>query len=528
MMLDRDKLRTCAALIKALIAGDENARGPLADWIEEYGCPNVESPFIRLHTARAIDALRNGWPITKVDYSVAEPYKYSPRIGNGQVWYRLGIFPADIWSTTVTLLDYANARINVVLFWAGVGCPGGNSDLLTCTWRVWRAGGRLTRPTANRGAIPRGSKRTRRPPMENSKIEWTDHTFNPWRGCTKISSGCLNCYAETQSKRNPGVLGQWGPEGTRVVASEAKWAEPLKWNRQAAERHANWRRAAMMQRSEYDGPDPWERPRVFCASMADVFEEWSGPMHASNGNPLWWCFGSLSNSPHPSDFDTRAGCRVATMADIRERLFQTIGDTPHLDWLLLTKRPENAVRMTDRWPANVWLGVSVEDQAAANERIPVLLTIPAKVRFLSCEPLLGPVDLSHIRIPLAGDSYMTRSALRGTDGLNRGKETPGRDKRIDWVIAGGESGNGARPCRVEWIQLLVEQCRAANVACFVKQLGARTEVEDPLAVLRAQPIGMPGCGPRTWVPLPLRDFKGGDPDEWPADLRVRQFPEVAP
>lgn len=159
---------------------------------------------------------------------------------------------------------------------------------------------------------------------ENSKIEWCHHTHNPWRGCTRVSQECAKCYAETLSHRNPGTLGVWGPNGTRVFAAEATWREPLKWDRKAK--------------------DAGERHRVFCASLADVFEDWGGSVTGSNGNRLWWCHGSLSNSPLPS-VGMEKGCRWATLDDVRSRLFDLIDETPNLDWLLLTKRPENIDRM---------------------------------------------------------------------------------------------------------------------------------------------------------------------------------------
>jgi len=315
---------------------------------------------------------------------------------------------------------------------------------------------------------------------ENSKIEWTHHTFNPWRGCSKVSPGCANCYADTLSKRNPGTLGVWGPDGTRVVASETAWREPLRWDHTAA--------AA------------GQRHRVFCASLGDVFEDWTGRMTAANGNPLWWCHGSLSNSPIPS-VGLGPGCRWADMTDVRCRLFfQTIPATPHLDWLVLTKRPENFRHMLpDHWfdqpRPNVWLGVSVEDQQHADERIPLLLDTPAAVRFLSCEPLLGPVD------------------LRKVPGLNKLPGVHAAEGRgpagIDWVIVGGESGPGARPCNIAWVRSIVKQCQAANVPCFVKQIGSRPVTADFFANGAFRP----------------HDRKGGDPAEWPPDLRVREFPQ---
>jgi protein gp37 len=333
-----------------------------------------------------------------------------------------------------------------------------------------------------------------------TKIEWCDATFNCWRGCTKISEGCKACYAETMSGRNPKTLGVWGPNGTRVVASEAKWREPLKWNKLAAGGRLP------------DGtPNPdGRRPRVFCASLADVFEDWAGPVTASNGNPLWWCHGSLSNSPIPSTGLTE-GCRLATMDDVRQRLFDTIAETPHLDWLILTKRPAvmrdwlrgefmgadgtgNAHAATWPWP-NVWLGVSVEDQKAAKERIPVLLDVPAAVHFLSCEPLLGEVDVSDYL-------YVFKTHQKG-------QQWP--HGPVNWVIVGAESGPGSRTMQIEWARSLVRQCKDAGRACFVKQLGG-TYYEDRAGGDRLRIV--------------LNDRKGGDIEEFPADLQVRQFPEV--
>lgn len=294
--------------------------------------------------------------------------------------------------------------------------------------------------------------------MEDSKIEWCHHTLNPWRGCTKVSAGCANCYAETMSGRNPAVLGVWGPNGTRVVAAEAQWRLPLKWDREARE--------------------AGERRRVFCASLADVFE---GP-------------------------ETMPAACVQAVNEARARLFALIQDTPNLDWLLLTKRPENFAatlraaldtgklringtkRGLKHWnvvdwlhgncPPNVWLGTSVEDQAAADARIPHLLCIPAAVRFLSCEPLLSDVQLH----------------LFGTLPES---ETPGEyvqvRQRLHWVIAGGESGPGARPMHPDWARSLRDQCQAAEVPFFFKQWGE---------YLHAHPSEL------HLSPGPLADFQG--------------------
>ena len=222
---------------------------------------------------------------------------------------------------------------------------------------------------------------------ENSKIEWTTHTFNPWWGCTKVSEACKNCYAETWAKR----VGQkvWGPMVQRRTMSETHWKQPLKWNRQA------------------EGAA--DRPRVFCASMADVFED------------------------RPE------------LAAPRARLFELIETTSNLDWLLLTKRPQNVKRLAKwqrKWPENVWLGTTVELQARAEELLPLLTDIPAKVRFISAEPLLGPLDLR----PWLGST-------------------------IDWVITGGESGSKARPASPKWFRDIHHQCMEMSVAFHFKQWG---------------------------------------------------------
>jgi len=301
---------------------------------------------------------------------------------------------------------------------------------------------------------------------EVTKIQWTTSTFNPWRGCTKVSEGCRFCYAEKQSKRNPGTLGMWGPQGTRVLASESKWREPLAWEKEQAVRVR-----------EYGSiTPPW---LVFCASLADVFENWPGQMTDARSNPLW------AHPPGCACCNDMHGCPY-TLQDARQRLWDLIRDTPHLTWQLLTKRPENVRGMVPaywlaHWPANVWIGTSVEDQEAADERIPHLLRVPAHVRFLSAEPLLGPVHL-----PI--------------DDLVSG--------RIRWVIIGGESGPHARPFEIAWGRSIIQQCQAAGTAVFMKQVGNHACYEHDEALLRYR----------------TKDPKGGDPDEWPTDLRVRDFP----
>lgn len=255
----------------------------------------------------------------------------------------------------------------------------------------------------------------------DTKIQWAHHTFNPWWGCVRVSPGCVRCYAETFDRRVSGVAGShWGATSERRFFGDKHWNEPLKWNKEAI--------AA------------GERRRVFCASMADVFEA------------------------------------RADLVEPRARLYRLIEATPGLDWMLLTKRPENIGGVP--FLPNVWLGTTVED-VARKSRIDLLRNVPARIRFLSIEPLLE--DLG--RLELWG---------------------------IDLVIVGGESGHNARPCEVSWIRSVRDQCVAARVACFVKQLGSRPRCIG----------GVPGVRPQ----MGLKDPKGGDPSEWPKDLQVREMP----
>lgn len=257
--------------------------------------------------------------------------------------------------------------------------------------------------------------------MGKTAIEWTDFTFNPWWGCVKISPACDNCYAAAFSHR----LGRdhWGPHATYRTFGDKHWQEPLRWNDEA--------QAAGV------------RKRVFCSSMADVFDN-------------------------------------AADQALRERLWILICATPDLDWLLLTKRPQNiqgmlpAEWLTRRRP-NVWLGTTVENQDEADRRIPHLLRVPARVHFLSCEPLLGPLNIEPwLRCDQCG--YTARDAATLMDHhLCKAKTLP-----ISWVISGGESGPKARPSHPDWFRSLRDQCEAAGVAYLHKQNGewAPGEVAD--------------------------------------------------
>lgn len=242
---------------------------------------------------------------------------------------------------------------------------------------------------------------------ENSKIEWTDHTFNPWEGCQKVGPGCDHCYAENRNARFAGGQAiNWGPGAPRRRTSVSNWKLPLRWNAQAEAFQAQHGR----------------RQRVFCASLADVFDN-------------------------------------AVSREWRDDLAALILDTADLDWLLLTKRIGNAGAMLgemflDGPPANVWLGATVVNQAEADRDILKLLRIPASVRFLSMEPLLGPVSFEGL---FANPSNIA-------DGTNALEE-------LDWVIVGGESGPGARPMHPDWALSLRDQCEAVGTAFMFKQWG---------------------------------------------------------
>lgn len=346
-----------------------------------------------------------------------------------------------------------------------------------------------------------------------TQISWCDSTFNPWRGCSKVHTGCAHCYAEATSKRNETILGTWGPNGTRVVAAERAWSDVLKWNAAAAK--------------------AGRRDRVFCASLADVFEDWSGPIKSHNGETLL----TLDASEYFTE-PSYPHSRNLKLDDVRRRLFALIDSTPSLDWLLLTKRPENVRRF---WPAvavksqeqaddrnergelyrrNVWIGTSISDQETADKATPELLKLRdlAPVLFLSAEPLVGPVDLSK------WFGVQTEGQWLNVVECGHSRNRYG----VNLVIVGGESGPGARPCAIEWVRSIVKQCAEAGVACFVKQLGANVEVDHAENVSDfGENVSIDGNEGDSFGPTRLKvsDPKGGNPDEWPSDLRVRQMPE---
>lgn len=313
---------------------------------------------------------------------------------------------------------------------------------------------------------------------EKTAIAWCDHTFNPWIGCTEVSvaksggGGCDNCYARELDKRHKwGGATHWGAGVPRHRTSAANWAEPIKWDKKA--------KAA------------GEVRRVFCASLADVFD--------NEVDPRW-----------------------------RLDLFDLIRATPNLSWLLVTKRIGNVYRMVpwhvDQFPSNIRLLITVCNQGEADRDIPKLLALPCK-NGISYEPALGPVDWSH----WMGSPFYRRPLH--CDG----------DRTLEWIIVGGESTQGAkaRTFPIQWAYNTIGQCKAAGVPVFVKQLGSN--------VIERNDAGFEGDGDDQWpagtadkiehnpfgyleehqgapVRVHLKHRAGADPAEWPEDLRVREFP----
>lgn len=319
---------------------------------------------------------------------------------------------------------------------------------------------------------------------ENSKIEWTDHTFNPWIGCTKVSPGCDHCYAETLATARLGVA--WGVGAERRRTAPGNWSKPRSWDRKAAK----------------EG----RRARVFCSSLADVFDK-------------------------------------AAPDGARADLAALILATPNLDWLLLTKRIGNADAMLkamfpDGTPDHVWLGATIVNQEEADRDIPKLLATDAAVRFLSMEPLLGPVNVEAWLAPEKvcqgcddGEGYGNRCSRADVprdeqcpwnravqivtahgpfsdDGMPNAITSEVRT--VDWVIVGGESGGGARPMHPAWARSLRDQCAAAGVPFLFKQWGEWLPIfEQPWNAIAAK------CCPDPADQSPF-DHVVWDGDRWEA------------
>lgn len=314
--------------------------------------------------------------------------------------------------------------------------------------------------------------------MGATSIEWTEKTWNPLRGCSLVSPGCTNCYAMKQAHRYAGEgkpfagLTRKRDKGGPVWTGEVRFVEHM-----------------------LELPLTWRQPqRVFVNSMSDLFHD------------------DVSNEDIAAVFGVMAACQQHTFQVLTKRAERM---RKWFEWVQSWRQ--------DRWSAsclheaerrvgraispgiagvplrNVWLGVSVEDQQRADERIPHLLATPAAVRFISYEPALGPVDFSRANVLWSGVRLADGSRWTGDGG------------KIDWIIVGGESGPGARPFDLAWARSTIEQCKAAGVACFVKQLGRYPQHNPPEWGAYCRPDG-------------IRDEKGGDWSQWPEDLRVREWP----
>jgi protein gp37 len=340
----------------------------------------------------------------------------------------------------------------------------------------------------------------------NSSIEWTDRTWNPVRGCSVISPGCVNCYAMKMAHRFSGAGKPY--EGlTKQTKAGPQWTGKV----------------AFVNKQLLD-PIRWKEPgRVFVNSMSDLFHE---------SIPDDW----IDRVMLVMALAPRHTFQVLTKRAERMQRYLSDGTLPgRLNEYLksfanLLELPSAAYNNAGagpeikHWPKtgpvlplpNVWIGVSVENQKYADERIPMLLDTPAAVRFVSAEPLLGPIDFTLRGSRVAGwDEDWRYNVLSGEEWAGPRDDNPEQSQHLDWVIVGGESGNGARPFDTTFARSIVKQCADGGVACFVKQMGAKPEQPSPGAWHTAHR-----------EPMALVDRKGGDMAEWPADLRVRQFPTV--
>lgn len=277
--------------------------------------------------------------------------------------------------------------------------------------------------------------------MAETTIPWSHYTFNPWKGCDKVSPACKFCYAQVQTSRWGNDW--WGKDKPRPRTSPSYWRKPLAWDRAAGL--------------------AGERRRVFCASWSDIFED-------------------------REDLE-------ATRRD----LWDLVLSTSHLDWLLLTKRPENIMNMvpaawTGYWPRSVWAGTTIEDEDWAERRLAELYKVPAPIRFASLEPQLADVDVGRwLHTPGRDCAGCRHETIRGMA------------RHLDWLIVGGESGRTPRPFQARWAHAGLAACRLAGTVPFIKQMGAHC-------------IGLDGQRVR------LLDAKGEDPGEWDSEIRIREFP----
>ncbi|HRJ90057.1 MAG TPA: phage Gp37/Gp68 family protein [Pyrinomonadaceae bacterium] len=353
-----------------------------------------------------------------------------------------------------------------------------------------------------------------------TKIEWTERTWNPITGCSRVSEGCKNCYAEKMTRR----LEAMGSPKYRGILNE----------------HGRFNGGVRFDESALLVPLKRKKPTTyFVNSMSDLFheniaDEWIDKVFAVMALAPQHTFQMLSKRAKRMREYVNWKCehleRRDKIAEASFNLNDEIGANEHGEYAFSDSQ---CFVQADRWPLpNVHLGVSAENQEQADARIPDLLETPAAVRFVSAEPLLGEIDFSQFLpnpamcgfcgfVPYEGMERFLQIQGDGVTCIRCTQPLPSR--MIDQIIVGGESGPNARPCNVDWIRSIVNQCQTAGVAVFVKQLGSgRSEYSG---AARIQPVG-DGKDAQQGT-LVYKHSKGADPSEWPEDLRIREFPKEA-
>lgn len=324
--------------------------------------------------------------------------------------------------------------------------------------------------------------------MTGTGIEWTDVTWNPVRGCRRVSPGCLHCYAELQARRmdHPGTVEGNGAAPQRQKAAGAYYGLTVV----GGDKRPRWNGLVREAPEVLEQPLRWQKHRrVFVGSMSDLFYE--------RFDPEWVAavLGVMVASPHLT---------FQVLTKRPEHMAGAFANLTPRDCVQAAKRQIGGyhaklrdLHVPEQWPLpNVWIGTSVEDVKRL-QRVAQLLEIPAAVHWVSAEPLLEELDLTPYLTPRTGP-------------------------RLRWVVAGGESGRDARACEIEWLQLIVDDCAARSTPCYVKQVGSNPRVGHPGMSAAAKPRA------GTWPLAGIKHRRGGNPDEWPESLRVRQFPRAQP
>ena len=347
---------------------------------------------------------------------------------------------------------------------------------------------------------------------ETTTIGWTDATWNPITGCSMISAGCTHCYAQTLAGTR--MKNHWSRRGlTRKTPSGPVWNGEVRFNRK-------W----------LDQPLHWKKPRmVFVCAHADLFheavdDEWIDMVFAV----------MVMSNRHTFQVLTKRATRMRGYLSSTDTVGRVASLVAELSTKLYGKSSTRIEHREDGMTGlvlrNVWLGVSVEDQANAERRIPLLLDTPAAVRWISAEPLLGPIDLTRLKT----EELTWQDALNGR--AHSAQSTWRYEPKLDWVVVGGESGRHARRMDLQWVRKVVGECQAAQVPVFVKQLGRYPgEICKPVDATDLERANwkrngwthvISGEGEQWNRDLRLKDKKGSDPSEWPDDLQVQEYPSA--